>query len=217
MPGRILVLAPHAMDEILGCGGTMLRRRAEGADIRVLVLCGDGMGQDGARREHAASAAATIDVPPYEFAGFPENRSDTVPLATIVSRIEAAIAAFAPDTVLLPYGGSLNVDHTNVWRAGMTALRPVPGHPTRRVMAYEILSSTEWAPPGWGEAFRPTRFVDIGVWLDRKLEALALYRSDARTFPHARAPEAVRALAVTRGAGVGLAAAEAFVVVRESD
>lgn len=215
MSGRILVVAPHAMDEVLGCGGAILRRRAEGAEIRVLVLCGDGTGRDAARREASAAAARRLGAPPYAFAGLPENRSDAVPLLDVVAKIEVEIAAFAPDTVFVPHGGNLNVDHAVAWRAAITALRPVPGHPVGRILAYEIPSSTDWAPAGWGEAFRPAVFVDVAAWLDRKLEILALYEGDARAFPHARAPEAVRALAVSRGASVGLAAAEAFAAVRE--
>jgi N-acetylglucosamine malate deacetylase 1 len=215
--GRILVVAPHAMDEVLGCGGTILRRHAGGAEIRALVLCGDGTGRDAERRANAAEAATRLGLPPYRFAGFPENRSDAVPLLDMVAAIEAEIVEFAPDTVLVPHGGNLNVDHATAWRATMTALRPVPDHPVRRIHAYEVASSTDWAPPGWGEPFRPSHFVDIGAWLERKLEILALYRADARPFPHARAPEAVRALALSRGASVGLAAAEAFAVARERD
>ncbi|MBI3506698.1 MAG: PIG-L family deacetylase [Proteobacteria bacterium] len=211
---RALVVAPHAMDEVLGCGGALMQLAATGATIRTLVLCGDGTGRDGPRRDAAKRAAAILGIDPPSFCGFAENRSDAVPLVELVGRIEAAVGEFRPDTVLVSHGGNLNVDHQNAWRATMTALRPVPGHPVRRVYGYEIASSTDWAPPGWGEPFRPQMFVNIAAYLDRKLAALAAYGDEMRPAPHARSPEAVRALAASRGMTVGLPAAEAFAVVR---
>jgi LmbE family N-acetylglucosaminyl deacetylase len=212
---RALVVAPHAMDEVLGCGGALLRLTAAGTAIRTLVLCGDGTGRDGPRRGAAMRAAAILGLEPPSFCGFAENRSDAIPLVELVGRIEAAVGEFRPDTVLVSHGGNLNVDHQNAWRATMTALRPVPRHPVRRIYGYEIVSSTDWAPPGWGEAFQPQMFVDIASGLDRKIEALAAYGDEMRPAPHARSPEAIRALAVTRGMSVGLPAAEAFTVVRQ--
>ena len=81
----------------------------------------------------------------------------------------------------------------------------------RRIYAMEVASSTEWS----GNAFTPTRFVDISATLQAKRHALEAYAEEMRPFPHPRSYEAVDALAIWRGATVGLRAAEAFVVVRE--
>jgi LmbE family N-acetylglucosaminyl deacetylase len=212
--GPVLVIAPHALDEVLGCGGVMALASDAGRKIHVLVLSGDGQGLDGKRREAAGNAAALLGAESPRFAGFPENKSDTVPLGDVVSIIEKTVNELRPSTVYVSHGGNLNIDHQTAFRAAATALRPVPGSPVAEFLAYEIASSTDWAPPGFGEAFRPTCFVDIGNALDRKMQALELYAFDMRPEPHARSIKALETLTRARGVAVGVPAAEAFAVLR---
>ncbi|HTV27397.1 MAG TPA: PIG-L deacetylase family protein [Xanthobacteraceae bacterium] len=210
----VLVVAPHALDEVLGCGGTIALHAAAGRKVTILVLCGDGSGFDGKRRAAAGEAAKLLRTEPPRFAGFPENRSDTVPLAGMVEAVERIVAELRPTTVYASHGGNLNVDHQNAFRATATAVRPLPDSPIAEFFGFEIPSSTDWAPPSFGEPFRPTRFVDISTVLARKLEALALYSFDMRAEPHARSIRAVENLSYARGASVGLKAAEAFTTLR---
>jgi LmbE family N-acetylglucosaminyl deacetylase len=112
------------------------------------------------------------------------------------------------------HGGDLNIDHRLVHQAVLTHCRPQPGTRVRAIYGAESVSSTEWASPGAGTAFVPTHFVDITAQLDRKMMALNCYESEMRPFPHARSKDNILALARTRGASVGVAAAEAFVTLR---
>lgn len=143
----VLVISPHAMDEALGCGGTMARHAAAGDRVDTLVLFGDGSGIDAKRRIAAPLAAEALGAGAPRFAGLPENRSDTLPLIEIIGVIERAIKEMAPEILYLPHGGNLNIDHQTAFRAAITAARPVPGYPVRTLYAYEVPSSTEWAPP----------------------------------------------------------------------
>ena len=215
MSQTVLVVAPHGLDEALGCGGTMARHADEGDTVHTLVLFGNGTGRDAARRVNAAAAAGILGSAAPRFAGFPENRSDTLPLLDIVGAIERCVNEIKPQIVYISHGGNLNIDHQTSFRATVTALRPVPGSPVRAIYAYEILSSTDWAPPGFGDDFRPHRFVDIGGQLERKLKALEVYGDEMRPSPHARSLEAVRALAKIRGGAPGFAAGEGFAVIRQ--
>jgi N-acetylglucosamine malate deacetylase 1 len=209
-----LVIAPHALDEVLGCGGVIALHATSGTPVHVLVLCGDGSGHDGKRRDAAAQAAKILGANAPRFAGFPENRSDTIPLGDMVTVIERTLNELKPATVYVSHGGNLNVDHQNAYRAAATALRPMPGSPVTAFYGYEIISSTDWAPPGFGDAFRPAHFVEITSVLERKLAALETYAFDMRPEPHARSIKAAETLARARGASVGVAAAEAFTVLR---
>lgn len=210
----VLVVAPHALDEVLGCGGTMALHAHAGADVHILVLCGDGAGDDSKRRKAAAEAARLLGAHPPQFAGFPENRSDTVALAEVVATIERAVAKTGPSVVYVSHGGNLNIDHQTAFRATATALRPVPNNSVTEFYTYEIPSSTDWAPPGLGRAFQPTRFVEITSVLSLKRKALEFYSFDMRPEPHARSLAALDAIAQARGATVGVAAAEAFISLR---
>lgn len=217
MARTILVIAPHGLDEALGCGGAMARHADEGDAVHVLILFGDGTGRDAARRVNAQKAAKILGANAPRFAGFPENRSDTVPLLDVVAAIERCAAEVKPNVVYVSHGGNLNVDHQTSFRAAATALRPVPGASVRAIYAYEILSSTDWAPAGTGAPFLPNRFVEISAQLERKLQALEAYGDEMRPAPHARSLEGVRALARHRGGTIGVEAAETLAVVRESE
>jgi LmbE family N-acetylglucosaminyl deacetylase len=96
----------------------------------------------------------------------------------------------------------------------MTATRPVSGCPVDEIYAFEVASSTEWAFQRFEPAFRPNVFVDIGAFLDKKVQGMAIYESESRPFPHPRSAEALRVQARRWGAAVGLAHAEAFDLVR---
>lgn len=211
----VLVISPHGLDEVLGCGGTITRHAEAGDRVDVLVLFGDGGGMDVQRRIAAPQAAAILGATAPYFVGLPENLGDTLPLVDVVGAVERAVRDLAPRVVYVTHGGNLHIDHQTAFRATLTALRPVPGSPIRAIYGYEILSSTEWAPRGVGEGFRPNRFVDITAGLERKMQALECYAAEMRAPPHSRSMESVRVLAAHRGATVGVAAAEAFDVVRE--
>ncbi|MFC3674852.1 PIG-L deacetylase family protein [Ferrovibrio xuzhouensis] len=213
---NVLIISPHGMDEVLGCGGVIARHAAAGDRVDVLVLFGDGTGMDAGRRIAAPAAAGILGATAPVFAGLPENRSDSLPLIDIIRPIEDVVKRLQPSVVYVPHGGSLHVDHHSAFRAAVTAIRPLPGHPAGRIYAYEIVSSTEWAPRGLGaDIFVPTRFVDISAVLEKKMQALDCYRAEMRLAPHSRSVEGVRALATHRGHVAGLQAAEAFVTVRE--
>ncbi len=219
-----MIVAAHPDDEVLGCGGTIARHTAEGAEVHVLFLA-DGVSARGAgrapeeeisaRQDAARRAAKVLGAETPRFTGLPDNRLDGLDLLDIVKAVEEVVAELRPAIVYTHHGGDLNVDHALVHRAVVTACRPLPESPVRALYAFETVSSTEWSSPEMGEAFRPNHFVDIGETLAHKLEALECYAQEIRPFPHARSREGVEALARLRGCSVGLEAAEAFLVVRE--
>ena len=215
----VLVIAAHPDDEILGCGATMARHAAAGDEVHVLIV-GEGETSRGAggdavadRGAAAKAAAKAVGAHAPRMLGLPDNRLDSLALLDIVQPIEKAIDAVRPDTVYTHHAGDLNIDHRIVHQATVTACRPLPGQRIRALYAFEVLSSTEWSGQV-GPAFAPNCFVDVVDHMEQKLTALRCYDSEMRPFPHARSYEAVQALATLRGASAGLAAAEAFLVIR---
>ena len=108
------------------------------------------------------------------------------------------------------------MDHRRLHEAVITACRPTPGQPVKRILSYEVASSSEWQPPGSAPAFTPNWFVDIHSQWARKREALLAYADEMRAWPHARSIEALEHLARWRGAQVGVEAAEAFFLLRQT-
>lgn len=217
---RILVVAAHADDEALGCGGTIAAEAEKGSDVTVMFLT-NGVGARNvepsdpaiARRAEASRRSGNIlGVKGIVQQNFPDNRLDSVPLLDVVKSIESVVAEFQPSVILTHFSGDLNVDHRICHTAVVTATRPQPGHCVSTILAFEVASSTEWAfsPAG----FAANYFVDISRQLEKKLKALDAYHEEMRANPHPRSAGSIEALARWRGSTVGCAAAEAFSVVR---
>jgi LmbE family N-acetylglucosaminyl deacetylase len=221
MSERVLVVAAHPDDEVLGVGGTMARHASEGDVVTVLILGEGAVARDAATRDEVATlesqarrANAILGVTDVRFAKLPDNRFDRLDLLDIVKAVEAVVSETRPALVYTHHAGDLNVDHRLTAHAVITATRPVPGSPVREVAAFEVASSTEWAFGQIAGMFTPNAFRDISTTLERKLEALGCYAAEMAPAPHPRSPEVVRAMAVRWGSVAGRMAAEAFEIVR---
>jgi len=222
---NVLVLVAHPDDEALGCGGTIARLSREGATVHIAFLA-DGVGsrapdsvpgEDELSRRRAAcqEAAAILGAREPVFDDLPDNRLDEVPLLEVIKRVEAVVARVAPEAILTHHAGDLNIDHRRVHQAVVTACRPEPGLSVRRLMFFEVASSTEWQTPGSGtRPFDPNVFVDVSAELDTKIEALRAYEREMRPWPHSRSIEAVEHRNRWLGASVGIEAAEGFILGR---
>ena len=220
MSKRVLVVAAHADDEALGCGGTISRHVAEDDSVQ-LVLMTDGVASRTSidkevlnRRMYAAKQAHRIlGITETHYFGFPDNAMDSLPLLQIVQRLEPIVQLVAPSIIYTHFHGDLNIDHRITQQAVLTACRPQPGCGVKEIYGFEVLSSTEWASPQSG-SFTPNVHVDITPFFARKMEALQAYAEEMRPAPHTRSLENAEALALNRGYSVGIRYAEAFVGYR---
>jgi LmbE family N-acetylglucosaminyl deacetylase len=223
---NFLVIASHPDDEVLGCGGTIARLANEGHQVEILIL-GEGVtsryksAQEARSGELESLHAQALQVGEFlgakhvSLAGLPDNRFDSIPLLEIVRIIEEKVASFRPEVVYTQHGGDLNIDHVQTFRATMTATRPMKGGYVRKLLSYEVASSSEWAFGCFEPVFQPNVFCDISSTLEKKIKAMEMYEGEARSAPHPRSPEALSAQATARGASAGLKAAEAFTLIRE--
>jgi len=216
----VLVIAAHPDDEVLGCGGTIARHAAQGDRVDV-VIAGEGvMARSGAARsdledlrEAARRANGVLGARSLALHDFPDNKLDSVAMLDITRFVEEHVQKNGPEIVYTHHWSDLNSDHTRLSECVLTACRPTPGQTVRRILCFEIPSSTSWRGPR-SNSFDPDWFVDISDTLSTKVSALNEYAHEMREFPHARSQEAITHLARWRGASVGILAAEAFVLVR---
>ena len=206
---KVLVVASHPDDEVLGCGGTIAKHVANGDEVSVLIMT---QGREGGEIPDAAEAANSILGATFLWLDdYPDNKMDTIPLLDVVKSVEYFIDNLKPDIVYTHHAGDLNIDHRITHQAVMTACRPLPGCSVKTILCFEVPSSTEW-----GQGFEPNWFVDITEFefLGKKYDALDAYGSEMRDFPHPRSHRAVLNLGRLRGATVGVEMAEAFMVAR---
>ena len=224
---KVLVVAAHPDDEVLGCGGTIAKHADAGDQVQVLIVA-EGATSRLQKRDRlqadeelsilaqsAQRAGSILGAAGVELLDLPDNRLDSLDRLDLIKCIEQRIEKHQPQVVYVHHAGDVNVDHRRLHEAVVTACRPTPGHPVKRLLSFEVASSTEWQPPGSASVFQPNWFVNISPQWRRKREALEAYASEMRPWPHARSLKAVEHLARWRGAQVGVEAAEAFCLLRQ--
>lgn len=217
---KVLVIAPHPDDEVIGVGGTIAKRVNAGDDVYVCVVTKGvtPLFQEKfieKTRQECCEADAKLGVKETIFLDFPAVMLETVPRYEFNGKISEVINSIKPDEVYIPHRGDMQIDHQMVVDAAMVAVRPRGNNYPKRVYAYETLSETGWNIPNIVNEFIPTVYEDITDTYDVKLEAMAIFESQLSVFPEARSIGAVEALAKYRGATVSVKAAEAFSLVRE--
>lgn len=217
---KVLVIAPHPDDEVLGCGGTIAKHVASGNEVYVCIVT-KGMeplfskDQVDAVREECRKANEMLGVKEVVFLDFPAAMLEEVPRYKLNDAISNAIQTIKPEEVYIPHRGDMQLDHKMIVDASMVALRPKYKHVVKRIYAYETLSETGWDIPNETNAFIPNAYNDITDSLESKIEAMKCYESQLADYPNARSIGAVKALAMYRGSTVSVKAAESFSLVRE--
>ncbi|HYT70552.1 MAG TPA: PIG-L deacetylase family protein [Gemmatimonadales bacterium] len=216
MAKRILVIAAHPDDELLGCGGTVALHVKAGDTVTSVIVCeGESLryGPGGVgQAEHIRRAAATLGVAEVRTLGFADQRLETLVLTDIITSLERVVREVRPQIVYCQYGGDANLDHAIVFKALLIATRPIEAF-IEAIYAFDTASSTEWAYP---RTFLPDTWVDITATLEQKLAAMACYESEVREYPHPRSLEALRHRAHAWGNQTCMDAAEVFMTVRRT-
>lgn len=217
---RILVVAAHPDDEVLGCGGTIAKHISKKDKVFVIFMA-NGVGSRNLvskkdlkdRMTSSKLAKNILGITSCYHLNFPDNKMDSIPLLKIVQKLELMIKKINPEIIYTHHAGDLNIDHKITNAAVMTACRPLPNSSIKQIYGFEILSSTEWATP-LESSFKPTFFNDFSKFKKKKIEAIKAYNSEMRNEPHSRSIKHVEILAQHRGYSIGVELAEAFEVYR---
>lgn len=225
---RIMVVAAHPDDELLGLGATMHKLINEQGVTAHVVILGEGITSRSDTRntekwkkvleEHHANmnaAGSHIGFASIHSYNFADNRFDSHALLDIVKVVEKEKEEFKPDIIFTHNAGDLNVDHRYTFQAVMTATRPMAGEDVKTIICFETQSATDWQYSRHPEQFYPNLYMEISEDdLQTKIDALAEYKFEIRDYPHPRSGKALRALAEYRGYTSGCLMAEAFEIVR---
>lgn len=217
---RILVIAPHADDELIGCAGTLLKHIRSGNQVYVCIVTRGAEPLFSKElveevRKETLRAHEALGVSETFFLEHPAVMLEDVPRYQLNGEIMDIIQKVQPDEVYIPHFGDMQKDHQLVAEAVMVAVRPKYEYKIKHVYAYETLSETEWNTPHTTNAFIPTVYVDISDFIENKLELLSIFKTQMADFPQPRSLKAVQALAQYRGSTITVNAAEAFALIRE--
>jgi LmbE family N-acetylglucosaminyl deacetylase len=217
---RTIVIAPHPDDETLGVGGTLLRRKSEGASLAWLIVTSISV-ETGWSSEKVKQRADEIHriTQLYGFdevysLNFQTTRLDTIPMSDIVEAVSEVLKKFKPEEVFMPHPVDVHTDHRVVFDAVSASTKWFRCPSVKRILAYETLSETDFGLVT-GQAFHPNVFIDIEHFFSKKLQAMDIYSSEIGEFPFPRSHKAIQALATLRGSASGFKAAEAFELFRE--
>lgn len=217
---KILVIAPHPDDEILGCGGTILKNIAEGNEVYICIVT-KGMPplfnpeRVETNKQDAMACHQYIGIKKTYYLDFPAAMMEKVERYELNGKLLSVIKEIQPDEVYIPHWGDMQKDHQIIADASMVVLRPKYHPQVKKIYGYETMSETAWNAPNVQNEFIPNVYVDITDYLDAKKKALAFFKLQVSAFPDARSLEAIDALAKYRGALMDMNAAEAFMLIRE--
>lgn len=217
---KVLVLAVHPDDETIGCGGTLLRHKAEGDEIYWLIATNlseeSGFAKEKIRkREKEIDKIAGI----YGFngiykLGIPTKKVDTFPKDELISKISKVLNEVKPSIIYLPFINDVHSDHRIISELTFSCTKTFRCPFVKKVLMMETISETEFAPSLKEMVFVPNHFVDISGFLDKKLEFIKVFKSEIDESPFPRNAENIRALALFRGSMAGCRYAESFMIVK---
>jgi LmbE family N-acetylglucosaminyl deacetylase len=224
---KVLVIAAHPDDEVLGCGGTINRFIKEGKNVRILIL-GEGITSRQESRNLSAvkkqieklhrdmkKSAHILGVKNIQVLSFPDNRFDSVDLLDIIKSIESVKREFKPDIIFTHQQNDLNIDHRITFNAVMTACRPLKNETVKEIYSFEVASSTEWQNPNTCLGFKPIQYFILDKKnINAKIKAMEAYTTERKKYPHPRSKESIMVQAKYRGICISTDFAEAFEVIR---
>jgi LmbE family N-acetylglucosaminyl deacetylase len=222
---KIMLIAAHPDDELLGCGGTLLYYKNKGYQIKIIFLSDGESSRDISskktqilikkREGQAIKISKLCKFKQPTFARFLDNKLDAIPLIKIVKFIEREIKIFKPNIIITHNEDDLNIDHKTVFKATITATRPSSKTFVKSIFCFETPSSTENNFSKIKASFNPNLYFDISKFINKKISLLKLYKQELRLYPHARSLEGIKVLAKYRGTQIGVKYAEAFNIIRQ--
>lgn len=217
---KVIIITPHPDDETLGCGGTILKHISAGDEVYWLIVTKMAKKYFPVERIQKRQKEIVQVAEEYGFEktiqlSYNAAKLDEVPASDLVAGIGNVFKGVEPTIIYVPYRNDIHSDHKIVFDATMSCTKWFRYPSIEKVLVYETLSETDFIMNPDAIGFRPTVFVNISEYLEKKLKIMRLYESEMSPHPFPRSEEAIRALATLRGTVAGVMAAEAFMLVKE--
>lgn len=218
---KVLVVAVHPDDETLGCGGALLKHKANG-DKTYWLIATDIKESEGFthefvnRREDEINKVSKM----YNFdsihrLGLSTMKVDEYTISKLIGDISMVINEVKPSIIYLPFKSDVHSDHRKIFEAAYSCTKSFRYPFIKKIYMIETLSETEFAPSTKEDSFIPNTFVDISEYMNKKIEIMKVFESEIAEHPFPRSEKNLRALATLRGATCGSEYAESFILLKE--
>ena len=214
---KALVIAVHPDDETLGCGGTLLKHKANNDEIHWLICTAMNKNQSKYKvRQQEIEKISKM----YDFNGVHKLELNTMQvdeytISELIEKISKVIKKVQPNIIYLPFKGDVHSDHRKIFEAAFSCTKTFRYPFIKNIYMMETLSETEFAPSIMGDNFVPNVFVDISKYLDKKIQLMKIFESEIDMHPFPRSERNIKALATFRGASCGCEYAESFMLLKE--
>tara|TARA_B100001964_G_scaffold230660_1_gene284418 strand:- start:138 stop:809 length:672 start_codon:yes stop_codon:yes gene_type:complete len=221
MTKKILVVATHPDDETLGCGGVLLKHKANGDEIHWLIATeikeSEGSNEDTIekRNNEIKKIGDFYSFDSVSKLGLIATKVDKYGTSELITKISSIINKVKPDTIYLPFKSDVHSDHKHIFEAAYSCTKSFRYPFIKKIYMMETLSETEFSLSTKKDSFVPNVFVDISDYMDRKIEAMKIYESEIGEHPFPRSEKNIIALATYRGATTGCNYAESFMLLKE--
>jgi len=217
MNSKILVVAVHPDDETLGCGGSVLKHKANGDEVHWLI-CTEVDEQHSyykQRKKEIDEVSSAYQFDSVHELSLKTMRVDEVSISVLVNKISKVIEEIKPDTIYLPFKSDVHSDHRAIFFSAYSCTKSFRYPYIKNIYMIETVSETEFSPATKEDAFVPNVFVCIDDYIDKKIEIMNIYKSEMAEHPFPRSEKNIRALASIRGATAGCDSAESFMLLKE--
>lgn len=222
---KTIIIAPHPDDEILGCGGTILKRLEEGHEVAWCLITSikkeDGWNEDFVLRKNKEIEKVRIKLGIKSINFFrldlKTSNLDQLSKKLFIEKISKVFKTFQPNEIFLPFPGDTHSDHRETFEASIACTKWFRYEFIERVLVYETLSETNFNLDPTKNIFNPNLFVDISSKINKKVDLVNIYNSEVSDHPFPRSEESIKSLAKLRGSQSGYQAAESFMVLYQRE
>ncbi|MGI2024261.1 N-acetylglucosaminyl deacetylase, LmbE family [Shewanella morhuae] len=217
----VLVVAPHADDESLGCGGSLLKHKKNGDEVHWLIVTqissNSGYSDEAVlnRQNEVLAVTEQYGFKSVHQLAYSPALLDTQSKSNLVDAFSIIINQIKPQIVYTPFRNDVHSDHEVVFDVVASTTKSFRYPFIEKILAYETLSETDFNIKPGNTTFSPNVFVDISEFMEKKILILKLYTSELGEFPFPRSIKAIRSLGHVRGAQAGCDSAEAFMLLKE--
>ena len=220
---KVIVISSHPDDEILGAGGTLLKHKSNGDKLAWIIVTAISKENKFSnnniinRNKEIKKVSEMVGFSNVFELNYPTTGLHSQTVNNMIPKISKIFIDFKPEVIYVMNRSDAHSDHRYTFESVIACTKSFRYPFIKKILMYECISETEFAPQLHERIFIPNYFVDISPFFTKKLEIMNVYKSELGEHPFPRSKRNIEALATYRGATVGVKYAESFQIIKIID